>query len=262
MPYVNLGAYKFYYTEYGDKNNQPVVLLHAFTLDSRMWEADARELSKQYYVIAIDAKGHGKSDAPESGYTRDERVTDLEQVLNLLELPKVHLVGLSYGGTTALGFALKLPERLYSLTLIGTSAGGYKLGTKMSKIDEIAKNQGVEVAKERWIKSSLLWYTNEQEHIRKLVETMMLEHSGAVWKDPVRGYYPQLNDIEIVNSITTPTKIMVGDSDKIFLPLSKILHKSILNSELTIIPDCGHLVNLEKPEVFQQELLEFLNKSR
>ncbi len=260
MPYADLGEYKFFYQEYGDKKNQTVLLLHAFTLDSRMWEEDAKVLSENYHVIAIDFKGHGKSDAPLSGYTRDDRVADLRSFIKVLHLEKVHLVGLSYGGTTAIGLTLESPELVRSLTLIGTSAAGFKIGSKMSKIDLIAREKGIEFAKERWIKTSVLWYRKDQQHIRELVELMMQEHSGAIWKDPIRGNYPQLNDIEKVVSIKTPTKIIVGDSDKMFLPLSEKLHELIPNSELAIIPNCGHLVNLESPAKFREELIGFLEK--
>ena len=262
MPFANLGDYNYYYQEFGDRSNPTVVLLHAFTLDSRMWEADAKELSKNYYVIAPDLKGHGKSDAPISGYTRDERVADLMKFFDKLNLKNIHLVGLSYGGITALGIVLKHPERIKSLTLIGTSAAGYKLGTKISRIDQIAREKGIEAAKEKWIKTALIWYRKDQQHIKEFVEMMMREHSGAVWKDPKRGYYPQLNDIEKVQSIITPTKIIVGDSDNMFLPLSKKLHELIPNSELSIIENCGHLVNLELPDKFQEELLSFIEKYR
>lgn len=260
MPYADLGQYKFHYKDYGNSNNPAVVLLHAFTLDCRMWEADAKELSKNYYVIALDAKGHGKSDAPLSGYTRDERVADLIKFFDCLNLKHVHLVGLSYGGTTALGVVLKHQELVRSLTLIGTSAAGYKLGTRISKIDKIAREKGIDAAKERWIKTSLLWYRENQQEIKDFVKSMMQEHSGAIWNDPMRGHYPQLNDIEKVGSIAIPTKILVGDSDKMFLPLSEKLHDLIPNSELSVIENCGHLVNLELPQIFQSELIKFLSK--
>ncbi len=258
MPYADLGKYKFYYREYGDRSNPTVVLLHAFTLDSRMWETDALKLSQNYHVIVPDMKGHGKSDAPLSGYTRDERVVDMVKFFECLSLNSLHLVGLSYGGTTAIGIALEYPHLLKSLTLIGTSAAGFKLGTKISRIDKIARDKGIDAAKDKWIKTSLLWYREDQKHIREFVELMMQEHSGAIWNDPKRGNYPQLNDIEKVPSITIPTKIIVGDSDKMFLPLSKKLHGLIPNSKFSIIENSGHLVNLESPDEFREELMSFL----
>lgn len=260
MPFANLGDYKFHYNEYGDKSYPTLVFLHAFTLDSRMWEKDAEYFSKDYYVITPDMKGHGKSDAPLSGYTRNHRVDDLLKLFDVIGLDNIHLAGLSYGGTTALGIALKQPERIKSLTLIGTSAAGYKLGTKISKIDQIAREDGIEAAKKRWIQTSLLWYRDDQKELREFVLMMMEEHSGAIWKDPMRGNYPHIYDLDKVHEITIPTKIIVGELDKMFLPLSKKLQGMIPGAELAIIPECGHLVNLEKPDLFRKELMDFLNK--
>ena len=260
MPYANLGDYKFYYNAFGEKSNPPLLLLHAFTLDQRMWEADAEYFSKDFYVITPDLKGHGKSDAPQSGYTRDERVEDVLKFIDILGLDKIHIAGLSYGGTTALGIALKYPKRLKTLILIGTSAAGYKLGTKISRIDKIAREKGIETARKKWIQTSLIWYRDDQKELKEFVRTMMLEHSGAIWKDPIRGNYPHIYDLDKVQSINIPTKIIVGEHDKMFLPLSEKLHKMIPDSELAVIEDCGHLVNLESPEKFQGELLMFLSK--
>ena len=259
MPYADVGDYKFHYNEYGDNSKQTIILLHAFTLDSRMWEADAGYFSNRYHVITPDFKGHGKSDAPLSGYTRDERVADIMRVVDKLGVDTFHLAGLSYGGTTALGIALEHPDRLTSLTLIGTSAAGYKLGTKISRIDQIAREKGIEAAKKKWIQTSLLWYTHEQSELKEFIKGMMEEHSGAVWNDPLRGCYPQLNDIDKVGSIDIPTMILVGDADKMFLPLSVKLQQLIPKSELSVIPDCGHLVNMEQPEKFRQIFLEFIS---
>lgn len=260
MPFVDLGNYSFHYTEYGDKNNPTIIFLHAFTMDGRMWEKDAIYFSKKYHVVIPDLKGHGKSDAPLSGYTRNERVADLVKFLLLLNLDSIHLVGLSYGGTTAIGVALERPELLKSLTLIGTSAAGYKLGTKISAIDKIAREQGVEAAKKRWITTSLLWYTQEQQEIKDFVRLMMDEHSGAIWNDPERGNYPQLNDLDKIPSINLPTQIIVGELDKMFLPLAQKLYNLFPSSEFSVISDCGHLVNLEQPEVFRKELESFIRR--
>ena len=260
MPYVDLGDYSYHYTEYGDKKNPTIMFLHAFTLDGRMWEQDAIYFSEKYHVVVPDLKGHGKSDAPLSGYTRDDRVADLVTFITHMNLDSIHLVGLSYGGTTAIGLALERPELFSTLTLIGTSAAGYKLGTKISAIDNIARQKGVEAAKKRWTASSLLWYTNEQQEIRDFVKLMMEEHSGAVWNDPERGSYPNLNDLEKIPSINIPTQIIVGEADKMFLPLAYKLDNLFPVSELSIIADCGHLVNLEQPEVFRKKLESFLNK--
>lgn len=261
MPYADLGQYKFHYLEYGVENRVrgTILLLHAFTLDHRMWIEDAGYFAREYHVLVPDFKGHGKSEAPKSGYSRADRVEDMIRFLDVLKIDKVHLVGLSYGGTTGIGIALKYPGRLKSLTLVGTSAAGFDPGPKISRIDKIAKEKGVDKAKDKWITSSLGWYTEKQQGIKKLVETMMLEHSGVVWADPMRGKYPREYDLEKVDSIKLPVNIIVGSEDRIFLQLAEQLHGLIDNSELHVMDNTGHLANLEAPDRFRDIVAKFIS---
>ena len=87
---------------------------------------------------------------------------------------------------------------------------------------------------------------------------MMLEHSGAIWMDPMRGKYKTVNDLENVHKIEIPTKIFAGEMDSIFLPLAQQLHKRINESLLSIYPNVGHMLNLEAPARFNEELEEFI----
>ncbi len=258
MPFANLDDYKLYYKEYSPEKDEVIVFLHGFTLDQRMWEAEARFFSKDYRVILLDMKGHGQSDTPQTNYSRAHRVEDIVRFLDALNLNKVHLVGLSYGGTTGLGIALKYPERLKSLTLVATSAAGYSAGPKISKIDKIFKEKGIETGKNRWIETALLWYKDDKKNIKQLMTTMMAEHSYIPWLDPNRGKYPREYDLEVAHKINLPILILVGEYDKIFLPLAEQLHEKIPKSELKIYDKIGHMVNLEAPDKFHQDLEEFI----
>jgi len=260
MPYADLGKYRFFYQEFGKKNksNGTLCFLHAFTLDHRMWKNQSEYFSNYYHVIVPDLKGHGKSDAPLSGYTRKERVEDMIRLLDSLKLTKVHLIGISYGGTTGIGIALNYPERLNSLILIGTAAAGYKISSRMSKLDKIAKESSVESAKQKWIKSALMWYQNEKSELKEFIQTMMDEHSGAIWNDPLRGNYPKEDDINKVKTLNIPVFIMVGEEDKMFLPLAQKLHVLIKHSQISVIPKTGHLVNLESPVLFNETVKSFI----
>ena len=262
MPYVELKDFKLHYIDIPAKRdnsgNFPIVMLHGFTLDHRMWLDDAAYFSQWYRVILPDFKGHGLSDAPESGYSRAHRVEDMIGLLGSLAIDKAHVVGLSMGGTTALGMALKYPGRLASMTLVSTSAAGFDPGPKIRKIDEIARSQGLESAKEKWIKSSLRYFGSDKSHIRDLLETMMTEHSGAVWADPMRRKYPRESDLERVHGIRLPTLILAGELDRPFVPLARELHKRIPGSRLSIYDNTGHMLNLETFNKFRGDLKVFL----
>jgi len=262
MPYVELDDFRLHYKDYPARQSEggkpPIVMLHGFTVDHRMWVADAEYLSQWYRVLVPDSRGHGLSGAPQTNYSRAHRVADLAAFLDRLGIDRVHLVGLSMGGTTALGMALTHPERLASLTLVSTSAAGYDHGPKIRKIDEIARTKDVQTALAKWIQATLRYFGSDLKHVRDLLEVMMRDHSGAIWADPMRGKYPLENDLERVHRIELPTLILVGEKDQPFVPLARVLHEKISGSRLSILPSIGHMVNLESPNVFRDLLKLFL----
>jgi pimeloyl-ACP methyl ester carboxylesterase len=179
-------------------------------------------------------------------------------LMDALEIDRCHLVGLSMGGTTAIGMALEHPKRIASLTLVSTSAAGFDSGIKIKKIDELARRQGIQVARRRWIQSSLRYFPSEKKHVRDLLEKMMLDHSGAFWADPMRGKYPVENDLSRVHQIKLPTLILAGELDRPFVPLAEMLHDKIAGSHLKIYSGTGHMLNLEAPSRFRGDVKAFL----
>jgi len=245
-----------YYEEYGE--GEPVFFLHGFTLDRRMWRPQIEFFKPYYRLIIPDARGHGLSDAPETGYGRGDRVEDLKRFADKLKIDRFHAVGLSMGGSTSIGLALDSPNRLKSMTLVSTGAAGYDIGKKISKIDRMARERGLETARQKWKIISLGWYGQGQEDIRELMETMINEYSGSAWTDARRGNYPKLNDMDKFDKIHLPTRIFSGKLDKIFCRLAGIIHNGIPGSTLSVFDDVGHMLNLEAPERFNEELKVFL----
>jgi pimeloyl-ACP methyl ester carboxylesterase len=262
MPYTTgVDKVRLYYEEAG--KGVPIVFLHGFTLDHRMWRGQKDYFSKNYRVIIHDSRGHGKSDAPPTNYSRDTRVDDLLMTLDQLGIDNCHLVGLSMGGSTGILFALKYPERLLSLTLVSTGAAGWNVGKKISKLDEVAQTKGKAAALEQWLEWALQWYKGKEQfrEVAQLLEEIMREHSGAIWVDPMRGKYPRMTDLDDVHKIKVATMIMAGELDRVFVPLAKELHKKIAGSRYIIYPGVGHMINLEIPERFNRELGEWVGGS-
>ena len=256
MPYANHNDVRLYYEGAGE--GEALVLLHGFSLDRRMWRPQVEFFQKHFHVVTPDARGHGLSDVPLSGYSRADRVNDLAGLVDSLGIESFHLVGLSMGGATALGFALAHQERLKSLTLVSTGAAGYGAGKKFAQLDDVARQQGVDVALRRWKTWALGWYKEDKRELRELLDTMISEYSGAVWRDPMRGKYQSEDDLSRAAEITVPTAIFAGELDKMWVPLSERLHERIAGSSLTIYPGAGHMLNLEDPNRFNADLKVFL----
>lgn len=244
----------------GAGEGEALVFLHGFTLDRRMWRPQVEYFRDKYHVITPDARGHGLSDAPLSGYSRADRVQDLARLVDNLNIELFHLVGLSMGGATAIGYALEHQDRLKSLALVSTGAAGYDVGKKFPHLDQLAKDRGVAAALEKWRSWSLAWYKDDRRELREFLDSMMSAYTGAAWKDPMRGKYPREDDLSRVSRIAVPTAIFSGASDKVFVPLAEQLHKLIVGSRMFKYPHIGHMLNLEAPDRFNADLESFLEQ--
>jgi 3-oxoadipate enol-lactonase len=231
-----------------------LVFAHGFTLDYRLWQEQLEYFSREYFVVSFDSRGHGLSDAPVTGYSRDHRQTDLQAVVDELGLEKFHLIGLSMGGATSIGFAIDQPECLESLTLVSSGVTAYNPTRHQDALTKLAREKGVEAARERWINSTLRYYTDKPGGARELLETMMREHSAAPWQDPNRGNYQHRKDLELLRDMEVRTLILVGARDLNFVPMGERLNESIPDSRMEVIPDVGHIINLEVPAQFNERL--------
>ncbi len=123
MPEIERDAVRLHYETIGDPAHPPVVLLHGFTSDLRMWHPVARFLAESYYLVIPDLRGHGQSASPEGldAYHMAEYAADLEALVNELHLDLFALVGCSFGGMVAMHFAVDHPGRIAALVLSDTS---------------------------------------------------------------------------------------------------------------------------------------------
>jgi len=258
MPEVDTGEVKIYYEEKG--SGPPIVFLHGFTLDRRMWRRQVEYFADDYRVIVYDSRGHGKSSCPETGYSRADLVRDLHDFSQKMGLDKFHVVGLSMGGATALGYAIDFPETLLSLTLVDTAAGGYRPPPRYRDVRDIARQKGVEEARRRWMKSALFYFINRDKDLYAELKEIIEGHCGHLWLDPKRGQYDVRDDVALAHKIEIPTMIFVGEKDRFFIPLACLLHDKIDGSELEVIPDVGHMLNMEAPRRFNNRLKQFLDR--
>jgi len=261
MPFlISNNNIRIYYEKYG--SGVPIIFLHGFSLDSRMWQPQIDRFSKNHTVIVFDARGHGKSDSPETGYSREDRTTDLRNLLDYLRFSKVHLVGFSMGGGDALSFAIDHQERLHSLTLVGSVASGWQPLQRLRDFSRAAKESGVEEARQQYMDSVLSYYDRRHSQVRKIMENIIADFKGGPWLDPMRGRYEKRDDTALAAGIKVPTLIMVGQHDIFFRKLAGQLHETIKGARLEILQDAGHMLTLESPERFNSKLVQFLIEVR
>jgi len=265
MPRANVNGINLYYEVSG--SGPSVVLCHGYTGSHQDWMFQVPVLAQKYQAVTVDHRGHGTSDAPSSAdaYSIHTLADDLYGLLNYLDIVKCCLVGHSMGGLVALRLALDQSHVVNSLVLVDTGSGPVNIpgyADRRAKLLEIARIDGMEAVFEydaRRNPSSLRRF----ERYPRLFDgskRRMLEM-------PVDGYIyvgQALSKCEDLTGrlkeISMATLVMVGEEDVPFQPTSRTLAEGIPNAQLRVVPQALHCPQEEKPETFNQILLEFLTK--
>jgi len=244
----------------GKKDGPFVILSHSLGSSLAMWNPQMKPLEPHFQVLRYDIRGHGKSEAPPGAYTLELLGEDAVALLDVLEIEKVHWVGLSMGGMIGQSVALNYPKRLRSLALCDTSAAIAPEAQPIwqERIDAV-REKGVESqlepTMERWFTPTFLNLNpNMLGVIRKeFLATPAQGYLGCIYAIRKLNYLDRLSIIKI------PTLIMVGEDDPgTPVSASEAMHQRIPSSKLVIIKSARHLSSVEQPEAFNTNLLTFL----
>lgn len=243
----------------------PVVFLHSGVTDRRMWVEQMAELAAEgYHVISYDRRGYGETETPDVPFNH---LVDLEAVLDQLSVHAVILVGSSMGGGLAIDFALEHPERTIGLVLVGTAITG---------------GDGAEMPEEAADLEDALEYAEERgnlETVNRIQAHLWLDgplsESGRV-DGPVRELFLKMNGVHLnhaelteeefpepavdsLERITAPTLLVVGELDfPDIVARHEDLSEEIENAFAVVLEDTAHFPSLERPDLFNPILIEFL----
>lgn len=230
MPEIKVNGVSMYCEVTG--NGHPLVFIHGVGLESGSWHYQTAYFSKRYQVIAYDIRGHGRSELKEESYSIDDCVEDLRQLFDHLGVQQACLAGQSMGGNIALSFALDYPDRVNALILTGSNA---------SLVLESVVNSS---------KAALAKLERSQE------TDIAMRYKRSIEANFTR---PDLSGR--ISEITKPVLIIVGDRDKTTPPyLSEAMHIRIANSQMVVIPNCGHKCQEERADTFNSIISGFLQR--
>jgi len=257
--FADINGGKLYYEVSGD--GPALVLAHAGIVDLRMWDEQFLVFVQNYRVIRFDFWGFGKSTIDNDDFAFHE---DLYQLLKFLGVEQAHLLGSSLGGRVIIDFALVHPEIVKSLVVVGSGLGGYQFtGDAFSQyIEQIieAREQDdykrvCELRIRFWVDGSSREPDQVDSRVIEQVREMLLSQPGKQGE----GYLLEPVAIGRLNEIDAPTLIIIGDRDDAnIVTIANLLATNIPGAQKNIIPDTAHLPNMEKPEYFNQVVLEFL----
>lgn len=260
MHIAQIGAHSIAYRERG--TGPPVLFLHGWPVDSREFDRQLDGLSDAYRVIAWDAPGAGRSTDPSDGASLDDWADWLAEFVDSLGLSSIHVAGLSWGGGLALAFTRRHPRLVRSLVLMSAYAGW---GGSLPR-HEVRRRLELSMANtsrppEDWVPETLetLLPPGSAQHLVDELTTMLAASHPAATRVALAAFAaadlrPALAEIEV------PTLMIYGELDvRSPREVREPIHEGIPGSKLVVIPDVGHMVDMQAPDRCNDEIRSFLD---
>lgn len=241
-----------------------VVLLHGGWLNSRQWDEQFAELSREYRVIRYDVRGAGRSLLGDSSFAHFE---DLAALLDGLSIQTAHLVGLSAGGQLAIDFALAYPDRVRSLAVGASPLRGYDLGPEftagMRGIIAAGVADSLQLVHDRMWAFAPFRLASTIPHVRERLNAMIVHQNTWATSRPgaPRPRLAERPPAERLGEIKVPVLVIVGDGEMQALRTeAEFVARSVPNARLEVVERAGHFVNLEQPSRYTAVVRRWLRQ--
>jgi pimeloyl-ACP methyl ester carboxylesterase len=260
--FADLNGTRLYFQAAG--SGPPVVFLHGFGLNHRMWDAQFEPFAQHFRAVRYDARGFGRSSLPgDRPYSHAE---DLRALLDHLGVERTHLVGLSMGAMTAMEFDLAYPDAVDRLVLVNSAMKGHGWSdgweASMKPIFKLGRDGNIESARARWRDHPLFASALAHERFGELFGQIVDSYSGWHWahRNPERRLQPPL--AARLGDISAPSLIVIGENDlPDFHRIADLLQTNIPGARKVMLPGAGHMTPLEASESFDEIVLGFLQRT-
>ena len=236
-----------------------VTVAHSLATDMTMWEPQLSVLSQHFRVLSFDARGHGGSGIPNGPSAMIDLVDDVLRLWDRLSIDCSHFIGLSMGGMTGIGVALKAPSRVQSLVACDCRLDAPLFFKNMwdQRIESVNNGSMQDILEQ----TMATWFTQQRldtgGEIVDKVRQMILNTD-------VEGYITcveALKGLDYKSSLATvivPTLYVVGDQDGLHPDEMAEFAKLTPDAEFVILDNAAHLSNMEQPSMFNRSVLKFL----
>ena len=239
MTFAKVDDVSLYYEVHG--GGEPILLIHGGLSHAGYWSAQIDDLARDYLVIAVDSRGHGRSSLSDKPFSYKLLANDFLMLLDKLNIQSTNILGWSDGGIIALELAIRQPKRLKKIIAFG--ANSHPSGVKPNVTENSRFREFLTRANADYLAMSP--EPNRWSEFLKSITKM--------WANE-----PNFSDLELQN-ITVPTLVLGGQQEEAIYPAHiEELSKKIPNSKLIMMPETGHFAMLEKSEKFNEIVRSFL----
>lgn len=229
---------------------EPLLMFQGWGTTIDGWTFQIPFFRKKMMIIALDNRGVGGSSRPNYPYTMDMFIDEAKALLDFLGIQeKIHVIGISMGGMTALNFVLKYPNIVKTLTLLATTAAidldGFNslLDQYKTIMEDLDEEEGFKRKLELMFSEAFIHGLDEDEVLYNIVYDTLMRKNTTTMQDLInRGAAIKGHDVrDLISKISQPTLIMHGTADKM-VPFkdSELLHETLPNSKLVPLEGFGH----------------------
>ena len=258
--FLQIDDSKIYYESYGQ--GEPIIFIHAGVTDSRMWKYQINDLSQNFNVILFDQRGFGKSSTPTKNYNP---IQDILTLMDSCQIKNANIVGISLGALQAIDLAIEYPERVKTLIISGASFPDWQLFNdilnKHIEFTQYVIENGPDSAVNRML-TDPFWresIPNEKyKDSRKLFEQILRENKNSFtvnW---------QLRELPVgladrLGQVNCPVLIFKPENEmESIKPIFDTIVNKVANIKVAEIANTSHLLNMEKPDEFNNAIINFL----
>lgn len=240
-----------------------VTFVHGAGGSSTIWYKQLRDFRKHFNILLLDLRGHGRSKLPVrekiKEYSFEKLGDDVVEVLQHLQISATHFIGISLGTIIIRDITERFPHLTKSMILGGAVMKINLRGQILMRVGDTFKSVIPYLILYRLFAFVIMPRKKHRESRNLFINEAkkLYQKEFKRWFSLVSQVNPLLSFFRIKES-GIPTLYVMGEEDHMFLPSISKLVKHHTTSKLLVIPDCGHVVNVEKPDIFNQEVIAFI----
>lgn len=240
-----------------------VTFIHGAGGSSSIWFKQLRDFRKVYNILLVDLRGHGKSKQPLyeklKHYTFDSISDEVIEVLDHLKIEKTHLIGISLGTIIIREITERHPERSQSMIMGGATMKLNIRGQILLRMGQLLQSVIPYLLLYKLLAFIIMPRKKHRESRNLFVNEAkkLYQREFKRWFTLISQVNPLLRFFRI-NDSGVPTLYIMGSEDYMFLPSISQLVKDHKSSTLFVIPECGHVVNVEEPQIFNTKAISFI----